>query len=110
MGTVMLSHVDEFASTLHALERSLYDSLWAADECHDCTVGRLARINVQNLHATCLLNRSYDSSYYFHIAAFTEIRHAFDNSFHIYVEFLSIKFTTYKGRNFTAKTQTADCK
>jgi hypothetical protein len=85
MGTMMLSHVDELASTLYALERGLYDSLWAADKCHDCTVGCLTRIHVQDLHTTGLLNSSYDRIDYFHVAAFTEIRHAFDDSFHMYV-------------------------
>jgi hypothetical protein len=56
MCTMMLAHVDELASTLYALERSLYDSLWTADECNDCTVGCLAWIYVEDLYTTCLLD------------------------------------------------------
>ena len=99
MGTMMLTHVDKFASALYALERSLYDSLWAADECNDCAVGRLTRINVQDLHTTSFLDRCYDRIDDFHVAAFTEIRHAFDDSFHIVClcYFMIYKFTIYKG-------------
>jgi hypothetical protein len=83
MGTMMLTHVNELTSALYALERSLNDSLRAADKCHDCTVGGLTWVHIKNLHTTSLLDRSYDRIDDFHIAAFTEIRHAFDNSFHI---------------------------
>ena len=92
MCAVMLTHINKFTSTLHALERSLNDSLWAAYECHDCAVCRLTWIHDQNLDTTCFLDCRYDRIDDFHVASFTEIRHAFDNSFHICFVLFWLKF------------------
>ena len=81
----MLTHVDKLSGALYALECSFEDSLWTTYECYHSTVGRLARIHVQNFHTTCLLDRSDDRIDDFHVAALAEIRHAFDDSFHKYM-------------------------
>ena len=56
MGAMMLSHVDKLSGALHALECSLKDSLRASYECHYGTVGRFARIHVEDLDSAGLLD------------------------------------------------------
>ena len=97
---MMLSHVNEFSGCLYSLERSLYDIFRTSDECNHRTVGGFARIHVQNLYSSCLLDRSDYGVYDFHIASFAEIRHALDNSFHICYDVLLILIQPIKLRLF----------
>ena len=52
MGTMMVTHVDKFTGTLHALESSLEDSLGAAYECNYCAVGGFAGVHVKDFYST----------------------------------------------------------
>ena len=83
VSTMMLAHVDELTGLLYSLERSLHDSLRTSDKRHYGTVGGLARIYIQDLYATGFLDRRNDGVDNFPVAALTEIRHTFDDSFHI---------------------------
>ncbi len=82
MGAVMLGHVDEFGGFLHHLIGGFEDGLGLADEGDDGAVGCLAGVDVEELHAIDLFNLGSHLVDDIHVAAFADIRHAFNELFH----------------------------
>ena len=87
---MVLAHVNELSGALDSCESSLGNSFGRARESDYGTVGRLARIHVQDLYpwffTFCLCSASDnccdDGIYDILITTFAEIRYAFDNLFH----------------------------
>ena len=85
MRAVVLRHVDQFGGLLHPFEGGLDDRLGLADESYDRTVGRLARVDVEQFDALDGFDRRRDLPDDVLVAALAEIGHAFyDTFFHIF--------------------------
>ena len=78
----VLHHVDELAGLPNRAERRLGDGGRCADEGDDGAVGRLARVDVEQLDALDGLDLVGDLFDNRRIAAFTEIRNTFDQLAH----------------------------
>ena len=50
MGTVVMSHINQFGSFLHSLKCSLNHCFRTSGEGNNCTVGGFTRIYVQHFH------------------------------------------------------------
>ena len=80
MRAVVVAHVDQLGSLAHAAERRLDHRFRLADEGHDRTVGRLARIDVEQFDALHGFDGRRDLADDVLVAALAEVGHAFNLS------------------------------
>ena len=93
MCAVMLGHVDELGGFLDDLEGGFEDGLGLSYESDDSAVGGLAGVNVEEFDAIDLLNLGSNLIDNIHVAAFADIRHAFNELFHFFRVFVLCKDT-----------------
>ena len=80
---LVFAHVDQLGGPLHALERRLDDRLGRPDEGYDRAVGRLARIDVEQLDPSGSLDRLGNLRNDMLVAALTEVGDTlYDSFFH----------------------------
>ena len=81
MGSLMMPHVDPLGRGLHPGKGRLDDRLGFSDEGYDRTVRRLARIDIEHLHASGRLDRRNDLPDHLLVASLAEIGDALHDSF-----------------------------
>ena len=72
---MLLAHIDQLRRFPHGPECRLHHVGWLAHERYDCTVGCLARIYVEQLHAFYALYCIRYLTDDVHVATFAEIRY-----------------------------------
>ena len=77
----MITHIDHLGGFLDALEGSLQHRFGFADERNNRTVGRLSRIDVEQLDTVNRLDSGSDLLDYSLVAALAKVGHAFNNTF-----------------------------
>ena len=83
MGTVVVSHIDEFLGLGSAAESSFADSGRLSDEGYDGAVGSYARIDIEDLYAFDSGNGGDNVVNHGFIASLTVVGDALDDLFHI---------------------------
>ena len=81
--SVMLSHINEFASAFHSLKSCLNYGFWAAHKSHHGAVGSLTWVHVEQFHTLSLANNVGYLINHVHVAALAKIGHAFNKSVHV---------------------------
>ena len=82
MVALMVPHIDQFLRLFDRDKRRLDDRVRLAGKRHDRPVGRVAGVDIEQAGAVDLFDLVGDLLYHLHVAALTEIRHAFDEFFH----------------------------
>ena len=79
MSTVVLTHIDELACTLHSIESSLAYLFGRTHEGYHRTIGSVARVHIEQFHTLMFLNLIGDLFNDLHVASLAKVGHALNN-------------------------------
>ena len=79
MSTVVLTHIDELACTLHSIESCLAYLFGRTHESYHRTIGSVARVHIEQFHTLMFLNLIGDLFNDLHVASLAKVGHALNN-------------------------------
>ena len=79
MSTMVLTHIDELACTLHSIESCLAYLFGRTHEGYHRTIGSVARVHIEQFHTLMFLNLIGDLFNDLHVASLAKVGHALNN-------------------------------
>jgi hypothetical protein len=90
MFAFMFAHVNQLTRHFDRANRSLNDSIRLTNKCHNRTIRRFARINIQQTNTFYRFDAIGDLFDDVHVISFGEVGDAFDELFHKGINFSKV--------------------